>query len=140
MFRLFCALATFSALFCACVQPNSDIEVTPQMISGTWILDSASRDGAPTESLDGLFYTFEETKVVSNITGDTSESNFEIQKGKIVHLNDDSMVYEIETLNDSILKVSSNIRNIPFELKFRRSGNTATEEDHIELLESDNQE
>lgn len=140
MFRLFCALVTFSALFCACVQPNSDIEVTPQMISGTWILDSASRDGTPTESLDGLFYTFEETKVVSNITGDTSESNFEIQKGKIVHLNDDSMVYEIETLNDSILKVSSNIRNIPFELKFRRSGNTATEEDHIELPESDNQE
>ncbi|MFZ2894535.1 MAG: hypothetical protein WA008_01275 [Saprospiraceae bacterium] len=137
MFRLFIAMFFFVAYSYGCVQPDSNVEVTPKMITGTWILDSALRDGTPTESLDGLFYTFEQKKVVSNITGDTNETMFEIQGSKIVHLNDDSMVYQIQTLNDSILKVSSNIHNIPFELKFRKFDSTTSTDEHGDLQESD---
>ncbi|QLH29783.1 MAG: hypothetical protein HWD63_10555 [Candidatus Parvibacillus calidus] len=136
MFRLFIAMFFFVAFSYGCVQPDTNVEVTPKMITGTWILDSALRDGTPTESLDGLFILLNK-KVVSNITGDTNETMFEIQGSKIVHLNDDSMVYQIQTLNDSILKVSSNIRNIPFELKFRKFDSTTSTDEHGDLQESD---
>jgi len=110
----------FILLFLSCQNTNSVKTINLSDLHGTWVLDTAKRNGTQTESLNGLFYTFNATKLKTNLTGDTAESDFSLSNNQIIQLAEDTLKYDIITLNDSTLKLSSTIRNMPFEFKFHK--------------------
>jgi len=135
MFKFNGLIIIFVLFFLSCqgIESVQPIDITD--IQGTWVLDSASRNGENTESLDGLFYTFDEKKIITNLLGDTAKSDFSIQDQQIIHILEDTMKYQIISLNDSTLRLLSNIQNTTFGFKFHKLIHDPLDADSIENQE-----
>jgi len=137
MNRLSTGILVFILALIACkkYEPgNPDFDA--DKIDGTWVLETASRNGLETKTLYGLFYKFEDSTIISNITGDTSEASFVMKEGKIVHLVEDTIYYDVALLNDSFLQLNSVIRSMPFEFKFRKYIEGGEITDSLEIEDS----
>lgn len=93
-------------------------------LAGMWILETASRNGLETNTLQGLFYNISDTSIISNITGDTLTASYVINEGKIIHMMQDTIQYDIMNVNDSVLEINSVIRSMPFQFKFKKQKDT----------------
>jgi hypothetical protein len=81
-----------------------------------------------------LLYLWRE-KIITNLLGDTAESDFSIQDQQIIHILEDTMKYQIISLNDSTLRLLSNIQNTTFGFKFHKLIHDPLDADSIENQE-----
>ncbi|MCB0704843.1 MAG: hypothetical protein KDC34_06010 [Saprospiraceae bacterium] len=123
MFRVKLLLFTLSISFVACTsnEPEGN-EISPEILQGHWDLVSAKRNGQATETLNTTFFEFHsEGKMISNLAGSREEIQYELS-GNILKQLDGRMPadYEILEINDSLLHVTMVLREIPFDLHFRK--------------------
>lgn len=110
-------LFTICLAGCKSDKTQSDKEVGTHH-NGLWLLNKASRNGVETNTLEGLFYRFDQSEVISNISGDTITSTYVLKEGKIYHMMTDTLIYDVMVSNDSLLEFSSNIQGMPFNFEF----------------------
>ncbi len=93
-------------------------------IIGKWELEEALRNGRPAASLEDIFFEFfadGSMRTNFNLTGNSETGTFEIFKGELrqretqLHLN-----YNIIELNDSVLILSTKLRDADFQLLLSR--------------------
>ena len=114
----------FIMLFACKSDPASVTTGSKKDLAGMWLLEEASRNGLETNTLQGLFYNFSDTSIISNITGDTLTASYVIKEGKIIHMMQDTILYDIMNVNDTVLEINSVIRSMPFQFKFKKQKDT----------------
>ena len=107
-------LLTMGILLTSC-GPDSSLD--KDALIGRWELRQATRDGKPTESLDQLYYEFiEDGSMKSNLAGQTESGKYEIDNEKLLQRDTKLEVdYLIESLSDSVMTLTTNLRNIHFK-------------------------
>ncbi len=105
--RLFIFIAILG--FSACVTDGkSDVE----KIQGTWKIDKAIRNGKITNSLEGLYFSFNgPASFDSNLLGDTASFSSRIENHKIIIHHELIRQFEIKELTDSIMKLYTEIND-----------------------------
>lgn len=131
-FMLFTIILFFFS--CKKMEENKN-GVQMESLKGLWMLESASRNGLETNTLQGLFYEINDSTIISNITGDTSTAEYVIEEGKMMHMIEDTLQYDISMLNDSFLEINSEIRSMPFQFRFKRVFESLS--DNQDTIESD---
>jgi hypothetical protein len=104
----------------ACRNDSKDNGIEESQLAGRWELIEGMRNGRLTETMTGTFYEFNaEGKMRTNLTpsGIEEEFDYDLSGKQIEQKSEPEVIYNIESLNDSILEVSMSIRNIPFRLK-----------------------
>lgn len=100
---------------------SSDRKTELELLQGTWVLKEATRNEKPTRSLDGMYMIFDgESSFESNILGDSSTFNSTVTNGKIIV--DHSLItrFDIEKLNDTLMKLSTGINEDEIQLVFNK--------------------
>jgi hypothetical protein len=100
-------------------ESQSDTDATIQMLQGRWELLGATRNGKPTESLDGAFFEFMENgKLASNLGGSREEMQYEVQ-GKTIQQRGGRMDadFQIDMLIDTLLVLDLVLNSTPFKLR-----------------------
>jgi hypothetical protein len=117
---LFC----ITALFIAASSCKKDTDPTAEQILGRWELQEGFRNGRPTESLSDLFFEFRtEGQMSTNlpITDIPSNATYVAKKGKIEQQQGDmELEYQIEQLNDSVLILTTKLRNFDFRFVLKK--------------------
>ena len=93
-------------------------EESPNQLLGRWDIRQAMRNGQPTESLDDLYFEFfQDGKMSTNLNNGTIENaSYEVEGNTIRQRESQFPVdYTIEEVNDSILVLSTEIRNYKFK-------------------------
>lgn len=84
---------------------------TNHRLLGTWHIVEASRNDKPTQSLDGLYLTFEtEFLLKSNLLGDTMTFDVHIDGDRIEIQNDRLNHFSVTELTDSTLILETDIQ------------------------------
>jgi len=111
----------FSLLFL--LSCNSDETDQGPSLTGRWEIESAQRNGRPTESLDELYFEFtEQGGFGTNIGGAPAEGEFTREDDNILSKGvQPELVYEIESITDSTLELKSRYGNYRFEFSLRRA-------------------
>jgi hypothetical protein len=101
---------------------ESDTDQTLLLLQGRWELLDATRNGKPTESLDGAFFEFmSEGKLASNLGGSREEMQYELRGNTILQRGGRMEAeYQIETLADTLLVLDLVLNNTPFKLRLGR--------------------
>ncbi|MBR9920201.1 MAG: hypothetical protein GYB31_05120 [Bacteroidetes bacterium] len=126
MFRVKNLLFTLGLFMISCAgNPDEADEVlTEDMLFGRWELESATRDGQPTETLNTTFFEFiSKEKMATNLgTGAREEVDYNLTESTIQQLSGRFQTeYTILNFSDSTLVLSMELREIPFELNLKRS-------------------
>ena len=105
-----------------CLSDNGELELNEENLQGAWEITSALRDGQPTETLQGGYFTFHQSFLRTNIFGTEEESEFSIQKRIIAHETSfGPMQYEVRTFNDTLLELQTEVDGWYLELDCRKS-------------------
>jgi len=112
----------FLTLLFACQEEAND-DQSKTTIIGIWDLEKASRNGKPTETLNNMRMEFvSQDSMFSNLQGSRERQSYYIEDNTIfpsgARMNPE---YKIITLNDSLLKLQMVIKDIPFDLEFKRN-------------------
>jgi hypothetical protein len=90
-----------------------------EILTGDWSLEAAFRDDEETQTLDGLFMTFEKDGTVrTNIESVTDEYVYEIVADKLILESDKILEFTIQELKDSSLILVTRINKSEFKLWF----------------------
>ena len=113
-------LLTISS-FVAC---TSEVEtLDSSLLYGRWDINSAQRDGHPTETLTNTFFEFsEEGKMVTNfnIDGNEVSEEFEITGLNITQKGDPETNYSVEKLEEGKLILLTNLMDHKFTLNLKK--------------------
>jgi hypothetical protein len=101
---------------------KSEPEQNYDSLIGKWELETATNNGKPTELLTGLFFNFsDDGSLRTNVTGSPESVTYEVDNGIIEQREGRIDVdYTIETLNDTLLILSANIRNAVFRFNLNK--------------------
>lgn len=104
---------------------ESRIEVS-EAIVGTWLIEESTRSGkkVPFEGLT-VSYTADGT-FTSNLFDDTNSTPFEeglkaTIDGSNIYFDESDISYYVEDISDSLLVLSTEIKNFPFEFTFKKA-------------------
>lgn len=102
---------------CDTTEKNKDALV------GYWQLTKGLRNKSETPTLQGVYYQFgADGKMQTNLPiGAEQPTDYVIQENKIEQKSSQPVSYLIQSLNDSMLVLTTDLRGIPFEFHFRRS-------------------
>lgn len=112
----------FLTLLFSCQEEAND-DQSKATIIGIWDLEKANRNGKPTETLNNMRMEFvSQDSMFSNLQGSRERQSYYIEDNTIfpsgARMNPE---YKIITLNDSLLKLQMVIKDIPFDLEFKRN-------------------
>ncbi|MBL7793341.1 MAG: lipocalin family protein [Saprospiraceae bacterium] len=115
-------------LFAAFISCKRDPGPTADQLVGRWELQSATRDGRPTESLEELYYEFlPDGTLRTNMSGAPETATYAVEKNILQQRQGRIEAdYTIEELSDSVLILSANIRSFAFQFKLARRSSTET--------------
>lgn len=129
-FRFSALFLSASLLAAAC---NDTTEKNRAALLGHWELTKAVRNQRETGLLAHIYFDFEpDGKMLTNlpVAPEPAITDYEVDGEEIVQQLPQALHYRIQTLNDSVLVLSMEMRSIPFELQLRRREKTPpTEED-----------
>ncbi len=97
---------------------------TRSQLFGRWVLDRAYRNGQPTESLDELYFEFLPSgRMNTNLTGEPQEASYDLEE-EVIRQREGSLDanYTIEEIGDTVLVLSTSLRNFSFRFHLRRQG------------------
>lgn len=92
-------------------------------VSGSWKLKRAMRNNMETETLDGLFYQFnDDGKMVTNLMSDEATEGTYVWEGTELSTEGVSLplTYEVKELTDSTLHLQSKYRGYQFNFELVR--------------------
>ncbi len=102
---------------------QSDPAITPDNLIGRWEIEEAYRDGQPTETLEALYFVFNETgTMVTNLSGQDEQASYEIDNRTIKQR--DSRIetdYTVQSIGPDNLELSAQIRDFRFRFLLKRS-------------------
>ncbi|MEZ4983998.1 MAG: hypothetical protein R2795_02990 [Saprospiraceae bacterium] len=101
----------------------TDEDETRSKLEGRWEVKEAFRNEKQTEMLQGLFFDFQpEGQLLSNLTGMEEKSTYALD-GKFIQQRGGAIEadYKIETLEDTILVVTTTIRDKRFKMIFGKA-------------------
>lgn len=112
----------YGLLLASCSSEPQNIDI---LLPGRWELDEAKRDGQPAESLTGLYYEFDENgQMRSNLPVGAGESQYELDGATLMQkLEGKAIDYTIESINDSVLVMLTELRGTNFWFKLKRAMN-----------------
>lgn len=105
-------------------EPAKEKEPTlEEVLPGSWELVSASRNGKPTTTLEGVYFNFDSLGMVTtNLTGrelktdcTINENTFSYKEGSDVRL------YDAQIIHPDTIDISTKIRIFDFALRLSRS-------------------
>lgn len=107
-------------LFSACQQESGNENDTAEMLLGVWKLQSATRNGNVTETLDNLKLEFiNDTLLYSNLSSSREEQTYKLENLTIstkgARINPD---YKIVSISDSTLQLQMILNDYQFEFDF----------------------
>ena len=93
------------------------------VLLGRWEIQQAYRNGRSTESLDELYFEFfQDGKMSTNLLGGPETTNYEVSEHELYQRDGQMDVdYNIIELTDSILVLSTSLRDYNFRFLLRRS-------------------
>jgi len=121
--RFFQTALLFTLMGTSFVACESEPENVEDYLYGRWEMVNATRAGQPAETLSGLYYEFDADGVMrTNLQlGDQEESSFSLDGSTISQQTEQLTVdYKIENINDSLLILSTEIRETPFLFNMRK--------------------
>ncbi len=92
------------------------------LLLGKWVINQALRNGQPTESLDELYFEFyDDGQMNTNLTGEAQSGVYQLEEGVIMQRESGiDADYRIEEINDSLLVLSTMLRDHSFRFQLRR--------------------
>ncbi|MEL7118950.1 MAG: hypothetical protein AAFO07_05900 [Bacteroidota bacterium] len=98
-------------------------EVESNELIGRWDIIEATRNGRPTESLAELYFEFlADGSMRTNLVGADEVATFTVNGDEIQQRESRMDVnYEIEQLSDSLLTLTTELRNHDFRFRLRRA-------------------
>lgn len=114
-------LSLLASLSMSCGESNSSSADNVDL-TGEWRLEYAERNGAPTETLTGLFLHFtDEDSLTTNFTGvDTVTTGYELNDKELKVLDTQSYQFGVNEISENSMILEINVRDIIFELHFSR--------------------
>jgi len=90
---------------------------------GRWELQQAFRNGQVTESLQELYFEFyQDGEMSTNILGASETAAYELDDNNLQQRDSQLDIdYRIEELSDSLLVLTTNLRNYDFRFRLRKS-------------------
>lgn len=111
---LFLALTAFGISSCSMTGTNLQ---TDDLI-GEWQIVKATRDGAETETLSGLFFHFlDKEEVITNLSGIGSTAMMYSRTGnKLIFDGDEKMAIEVLSMNGDTMHMVTFIKDMEFKM------------------------
>ncbi len=123
-------LITVFVFLSACENEPQGSTFEKKYLIGKWELTDAWRNNRKTETLTGTYYEFAENGMMkTNLTSDLSEGifAFEFDGKTLIQKGTEEVVYSLDSLTETILIFSMNIKNFPFKLALTKSVPTENE-------------
>lgn len=113
-------LSLFTFGFYAC---KNEPKINQEDLLGRWELREGFRNEQKSEDLAGLFFEFfGDGKMLTNMSGVTSEAQYELKKQNLLQRGGEMDAdYQIQTLNDTSLVLSTTLRNTNFRFVLGKS-------------------
>lgn len=113
-------LASSLLLIAACVD---DDKKKPFTIEGRWELFRGFRNQRETETLQGVFFQFgADGKMITNLpVGAESLTDYELKKNEIYQNSPQPVVYKIQSVTDTTLVLTMEMRGVLFEMQLRKA-------------------
>ena len=118
--RSFFFLASCLLLFAAC---GGDNKKTQAAIHGRWELVKGFRNQRETETLHGVFFYFgADGKMTTNLPiGVDTPTDYELKKNEIHQKLPQPVVYKIQSVTDSALVLTMEMRGVQFEMQLQKA-------------------
>ncbi|GAA5220339.1 hypothetical protein [Membranihabitans marinus] len=91
-----------------------------ELVQGQWVIDAALRKGKPTNTLNGLYFTFKNDSVFSNMES-IPNNIYVIQSDTISISADNPLTFHIESIDSNHMHLNGWIQNTHFILKFTKT-------------------
>ena len=105
-------------------EPAKEKEPTlSEVLPGTWQLVSASRNGKPTTTLEGVYFNFDTLGMVkTNLSGIELNTACEIQESTFSYKEkQEERLYQAEIIHKDTISISTKIRIFDFALVLSRA-------------------
>ena len=121
--RFFQTTLLFTLLGTTFIACESEPENVDAHLYGRWEIISATRAGQPTKTFSDLYYEFDqEGKMRTNLPLGQGESPFTLDGNTVKQETEQMTVaYNIESINDSLLVMSTVLRDTPFRFNLRKT-------------------
>ncbi len=113
--------------FCSCFNSEKKPKKTERTVSidqllGKWEVDAAKRDGHITESVNGAAFSISENgQIITNLLGTEQTFNYDLKDTILNTSGFQNIIYEINSITDSTLELSTNIQSRHFLFNLSRS-------------------
>lgn len=117
----FPVLLSLLLVFAACGEDAT--EKNTVLIQGRWAIYKALRNHKVTGTLEGIYFQFDNNgALTTNLpTGPEEPAPFVVKNSRLEHqYPGKAVVYDIISLNDSLLTLGLELRGIPFELYLKK--------------------
>jgi hypothetical protein len=122
--RFFQTALLFTLMGTTFVACESEPENVEDYLYGRWEIANATRAGQNAETLSGLYYEFDANGTMrTNLPlGGQEESSFSLDGSTISQQTEQMTVdYKIENISDTLLILSTEIRDTPFRFNMRKA-------------------
>lgn len=111
----------FSFVLSSCGDDNS---VMLTELAGRWEISEASRDGKPTDTMEGMFFEFsEDGQLTTNMTGATESYRYELDGDQIEQREGTIETdYTVESLLNQELILTTTLRGKQFRMVLQQAG------------------
>jgi hypothetical protein len=113
-------IASCLLFFVACDDDNEKIQAS---IQGRWELVKGFRNMKETETLQGVFFQFgADGKMVTNLpVGADAPTGYDLKKNEIHQNSPQPVMYKIQSVTDSTLVLTMEMRGVQFEMQLQKS-------------------
>jgi uncharacterized lipoprotein YehR (DUF1307 family) len=117
------ALVLFSSALFFLASCGDDNAVTPTDLAGRWDIQSATRNGEPTTTMEGMYFDFsEDGKLLTNMTGAEEAYTYELDGEKILQREGTIEAdFQIESFAEGELVLATELRGKKFKMVLRQS-------------------
>ncbi len=110
---------------------GTEPENQQELLTGRWELESASRNGSPTASLDDLFFEFHaDGSMATNLPVAPGKSKYELEGNTLRQYGENmpgEVEYTIQELGDSSLILTAELRNFRFRFSMKKRPSKASQ-------------
>lgn len=93
-----------------------------EYLLGRWEIQEARRNGQATESLEELYFEFfQDGKMTTNLLGVPETASYDLEENELRQRDSQMDIdYQIEELTDSLLVLTTNLRDYDFRFRLRK--------------------
>lgn len=123
---LLTTLILFSCTVCFFTSCGDDNAITTADLTGRWDIQEATRDGAPTSTMEGMYFIFaEDGQLLTNMTGAEEVYSYELDDNTIFQRDGAIEAdYAIESLLEEELILTTTLRKKQFRMILHKAEKT----------------